>query len=105
MPQSSGYELLIRGTAIAATEHSCKPGEIEELMQTLHHTIYVFLLSLLYFRHSVIFAVINSATSFLSGFVIFTVLGFMSYETGIPISEVAESGESVTLPMNNHVKD
>lgn len=37
----------------------------------------------------------------MAGFAIFSVLGFMSYEQGLPISEVAASGKtiSVTGPM------
>lgn len=35
---------------------------------------------------------LNSATSFVAGFAIFSVLGFMAREQGVPISEVAESG-------------
>lgn len=35
---------------------------------------------------------LNSATSFVAGFAIFSVLGFMAQEQGIPIAEVAESG-------------
>lgn len=35
---------------------------------------------------------LNSATSFVAGFAIFSVLGFMSQEQGVPIAEVAESG-------------
>lgn len=35
---------------------------------------------------------LNSATSFVAGFAIFSVLGFMAQEQGVPIAEVAESG-------------
>uniref|UniRef100_A0A8C5ETN6 Transporter n=1 Tax=Gouania willdenowi TaxID=441366 RepID=A0A8C5ETN6_GOUWI len=35
---------------------------------------------------------LNSGTSFVAGFAIFSILGFMSYEQNLPISEVAESG-------------
>lgn len=35
---------------------------------------------------------LNSATSFVAGFAIFSVLGFMAREQGVPIAEVAESG-------------
>lgn len=40
---------------------------------------------------------LNSATSFIAGFAIFSVLGFMSQERGVPIAEVAESGRFVGL--------
>lgn len=35
---------------------------------------------------------LNSGTSFIAGFAIFAILGFMSYEQNLPISDVAESG-------------
>lgn len=38
---------------------------------------------------------LNSGTSFVAGFAIFSVLGFMAYEQGVPIAEVAESGKSM----------
>lgn len=43
-------------------------------------------------RDSIALCFLNSATSFVAGFVVFSILGFMSQEQGIPISEVAESG-------------
>ena len=44
-------------------------------------------------RDSIALCFLNSATSFVAGFVVFSILGFMSQEQGVPISEVAESGE------------
>ena len=38
---------------------------------------------------------LNSGTSFVAGFAIFSILGFMSFEQNVPISEVAESGEAL----------
>lgn len=36
---------------------------------------------------------LNSGTSFVAGFAIFSALGFMAYEQNTDISKVAESGE------------
>lgn len=44
-------------------------------------------------RDAIILALINSGTSFFSGFVVFSILGFMAAEQGVDISKVAESGE------------
>ncbi|MGH0191924.1 UNVERIFIED_CONTAM: hypothetical protein FKN15_000622 [Acipenser sinensis] len=44
------------------------------------------------YKDSVYLCLLNSGTSFVAGFAIFSVLGFMAYEQGVPISEVAESG-------------
>ncbi|KAM9349949.1 sodium- and chloride-dependent GABA transporter 2-like [Symphorus nematophorus] len=40
---------------------------------------------------------LNSATSFVSGFAVFSVLGFMSYELGVDIATVAESGPGLAF--------
>ena len=37
--------------------------------------------------------VLNCFTSFFAGFVVFSVLGFMSHQTGVPIERVATGGE------------
>ncbi|XP_039403196.1 sodium- and chloride-dependent betaine transporter-like isoform X4 [Mauremys reevesii] len=44
------------------------------------------------YRDCFVLCFLNSATSFVAGFAIFSVLGFMAQEQGVPISEVAESG-------------
>lgn len=50
-------------------------------------------LSLLPYRDCIMLCCLNSGTSFVAGFAIFSVLGFMAYEQGVPIAEVAESGK------------
>ncbi|XP_035521809.1 sodium- and chloride-dependent GABA transporter 2-like [Morone saxatilis] len=45
------------------------------------------------YRDCFYLCLLNSATSIVAGFAIFSVLGFMTYEQGVDISEVAESGK------------
>uniref|UniRef100_UPI00398E4848 sodium- and chloride-dependent GABA transporter 2-like n=1 Tax=Pristiophorus japonicus TaxID=55135 RepID=UPI00398E4848 len=49
------------------------------------------------YRDCLILSAMNSGTSFVSGFAIFSVLGFMAHEEGVPISEVAESGPGLAF--------
>lgn len=46
------------------------------------------------YRDSVYLCLLNSGTSFVAGFAIFSALGFMAYEQKTDISNVAESGEN-----------
>lgn len=52
-------------------------------------------------KDSLLFALTNSGTSFFGGFVIFSVLGYMSYTHGTHISKVAESGPGAELNKKN----
>lgn len=45
---------------------------------------------------------LNSGTSFVAGFAIFSVLGFMALEQNVPIEAVAESGENNVIIMFLH---
>lgn len=49
------------------------------------------------YRDCVALCFLNSGTSFVAGFAIFSILGFMSYEQNVPISEVAESGPGLAF--------
>jgi len=49
------------------------------------------------FRDCIILSAVNSGTSFMSGFAVFSVLGFMSKEQGRPISEVARGGPGLAF--------
>ena len=54
-------------------------------------------------RDAVVVTVINCATSFLGGFVIFSVLGFMSLKSGIPVSHVATDGLYIVVPRDRDI--
>ncbi|KAI3373244.1 hypothetical protein L3Q82_006553 [Scortum barcoo] len=49
------------------------------------------------YRDCFYLCLLNSATSITAGFAIFSVLGFMTYEQGVDISEVAESGPGLAF--------
>lgn len=72
------------------------------LLQTVATCLYIaftypFFDSFLPFRDCFYLCLLNSATSVVAGFAIFSVLGFMTYEQGVDISEVAESGKHTKL--------
>ncbi|CDS37578.1 sodium:chloride dependent neurotransmitter [Echinococcus multilocularis] len=48
-------------------------------------------------RDTVVFATLNTFTSFLAGCIIFCTLGFMSETSGVPIEDVAESGPGLAF--------
>ncbi|XP_048463693.1 sodium- and chloride-dependent GABA transporter 2-like isoform X1 [Rhincodon typus] len=49
------------------------------------------------YRDCLFMSALNSGTSFISGFAIFSVLGFMALEEGVPISNVAMSGPGLAF--------
>lgn len=51
----------------------------------------------LLYRDSIFVPILNCSTSIFAGFVVFSVLGFMSYKTGLPVSSVATGGKSLVL--------
>nr|XP_027208814.1 sodium- and chloride-dependent glycine transporter 2-like [Penaeus vannamei] len=49
-------------------------------------------------RNACIVPVLNSATSVFAGFVVFSVLGFMAHQTGVPVEEVTTGGPGSRSP-------
>ncbi|KAM8971855.1 sodium- and chloride-dependent betaine transporter-like [Pelodytes ibericus] len=49
------------------------------------------------YRDCLVLCLLDSLTSFMGGFAIFSVLGFMAQEQGVPISQVAESGPGLAF--------
>ncbi|XP_066510399.1 sodium- and chloride-dependent GABA transporter 2-like [Hoplias malabaricus] len=49
------------------------------------------------YRDTFLLCLLNSGTSFVAGFAIFSVLGFMAQEQGVHISEVAQSGPGLAF--------
>ncbi|XP_063599682.1 sodium- and chloride-dependent glycine transporter 2-like [Penaeus indicus] len=48
-------------------------------------------------RNAYIVPVLNSATSIFAGFVVFSVLGFMAHQTGIPVEKVTTGGPALAF--------
>ena len=46
-------------------------------------------------RDTLIVSLINCGTSIFAGFVIFTMMGYMSHVLGVPVPEVVKGGEVV----------
>ncbi len=50
-----------------------------------------------YIRDGIMICCVNSLTSLLGGVVIFTVLGYMAFEAGVEVKDVASSGPGLAF--------
>lgn len=53
--------------------------------------------NLKFYRDAILTSVINSCTSFIAGFVIFSVLGYMAYASGKDVKDVATEGPGLVF--------
>lgn len=67
----------------ATQQHVKKPQQHAEYVR-----VFVFC------RDCLWLSLLNSGTSMVAGFAVFSVLGFMAHEQGVPIGQVAESGNA-----------
>lgn len=65
----------------------------ENNCQAVSQAVRLVWFSFFAFRDCLYLCLLNSGTSFVAGFAIFSALGFMAYEQNTDISNVAESGE------------
>lgn len=49
------------------------------------------------FSDSILVPILNCGTSIFAGFVVFSVIGFMSHRTGLPVSSVATGGPGLAF--------
>ena len=61
-------------------------------------------IKILFYSDTMYYAAVNSVTSFLSGFVIFPVLGFMALQNGLEIKDVAASGTYNSSPIWTRIR-
>lgn len=61
------------------------------------YLVFILVGFIYFFRDAILTSVINSATSFVAGFVIFSVLGYMAHASGRPIQEVATEGPGLVF--------
>lgn len=67
-----------------------KPPRTAVVLRSRH----VQSISFLLYRDTFIVTLGNAITSILAGFAIFSVLGYMSQELGVPVNQVAKAGET-----------
>ncbi|KAG9353040.1 hypothetical protein JZ751_017616, partial [Albula glossodonta] len=84
--------LLLRGVTLPGAADGIKFYLYPDMSRLSDPQIYPVSL-----RDCLMLCCLNSGTSFIAGFAIFSVLGFMAYEQNVPIEAVAESGPGLAF--------
>lgn len=61
------------------------------------------MMSFLIYRDTLIVSLINCGTSLFSGFVIFSVMGFMAHELGMSVKDVVSSGGKDLIMLHDYI--
>lgn len=93
---------FIISVSVHRTTCLCNVTEAKSLCQGSYSKRDLILCVLLR-RDCIMLCCLNSGTSFVAGFAIFSVLGFMAYEQNVPIEAVAESGERTSATTTTYL--
>ncbi|TRY85112.1 hypothetical protein DNTS_023050, partial [Danionella cerebrum] len=89
--------LLLRGITLPGAANGIKFYLYPDISRLSDPQVWVDAGTQIFFSDCIMLCCLNSGTSFVAGFAIFSVLGFMAYEQNVPIEAVAESGPGLAF--------